>query len=993
MRKKHPSTKNFIKLVITAVLVVLFQSCGDGNREISVLSDIAVTVSDNNRQYFFTNKKNGFFYGNTNLVNEEINQGWYVKGKRIFSDYKVYIGSDSLLRNNAETTVLPHKLIRKFGNIEEELFFADSIDFTYIKISHFESNDVYFQLNGIEISSEIKKDENSAQIPIKSGILTVYSPTDINFINSEKDKAEFIFNTAEEIEIGLIFTKNPLKNADEYLNEVESLIQRKSKRINDILNRTKFFSESGTLNNALAWAKINLDALIMERHITGLISGLPQLDDYWGRDNFISIYGAALYPGNYSEAEEILKSFAEYQSEDFRNPNFGRIPNRISPYTTIYNSAEVTPLFVSAALEYYKFTNDKEFLAFIYPKIKTAANAIIERDLDENGFIYHEDDETWMDAIGMNGPYTPRGTRANEVQSYWFEQLEASKIFGMQLGDTLFAAECFEAQKKLESSFKQFFTDTSKGIIFDHIKDNGSIDSTIRSNAFISLNRSGLFHNAKIKLKILDSLLSATALEYGITSISQYDKQFHPYYEFRPYYLSEEAFHNGMIWYWQFGEVIRALNNFGKTEMSWHLTKELIRLSKDIGTIGAIPEMGEPYPRNKYRRIEGTPINTMATAEFVNSIYRHYLGVYPQLPANYLLLIPSLPDDFNVVTFDQIIGKNKLEITYDFEGSGYLVSINPVMLDSPLEIGLSLITESGANFQMQTVLYPKEPVKFELSKDAESIEELQFFRGEVKSEIEVELFKDPVENRELYDKLDFAEKINPDSSEIFLTNKYKLLTKEIVKRYPDSSAAIIFNETDEENDEMYSYPKNEYFESGILDLTGFILKEDSTDYYFELNFKNLVNPGWNPEYGFQLTFAAIAIQNGKLDSLNTEIGYNSNYLLQGNRAYSKLIAIGGGIEISDFLGRNTGYFIPEENDIENTLGSDHTNSVTFSIPKSILGIIDVKTKISILVGSQEDHGSASIGNFRDVNRKQSEWYGGGKWNPTSHNIYDFLLIN
>ncbi len=43
----------------------------------------------------------------------------------------------------------------------------------------------------------------------------------------------------------------------------------------------------------------------------------------------------------------------------------------------------------------------------------------------------------------------------------------------------------------------------------------------------------------------------------------------------------------------------------------------------------------------------------------------------------------------------------------------------------------------------------------------------------------------------------------------------------------------------------------------------------------------------------------------------------------------------------------------------------------------------------MLVGAQDDHGGAGIGEFREVNAEGGAWIGSGG-SPDSHNVYDWL---
>ncbi|MDW7682096.1 MAG: glucodextranase DOMON-like domain-containing protein, partial [bacterium] len=51
-------------------------------------------------------------------------------------------------------------------------------------------------------------------------------------------------------------------------------------------------------------------------------------------------------------------------------------------------------------------------------------------------------------------------------------------------------------------------------------------------------------------------------------------------------------------------------------------------------------------------------------------------------------------------------------------------------------------------------------------------------------------------------------------------------------------------------------------------------------------------------------------------------------------------------------------------------------------------------RLTIMVGGQDDHGGAGLGEFRNVGKTATEWHGGGGEEEVGNcNIYDFLRID
>lgn len=171
----------------------------------------------------------------------------------------------------------------------------------------------------------------------------------------------------------------------------------------------------------------------------------------------------------------------------------------------------------------------------------------------------------------------------------------------------------------------------------------------------------------------------------------------------------------------------------------------------------------------------------------------------------------------------------------------------------------------------------------------------------------------------------------------------------------------------------------------------FSVSIDDSNAHFLLEFRSLSNPGWHPEYGFQLTFAAIAIdKDGKAGSGQNSIGRNARYTLPSGLGYESILFVGGGIRLEDAEGNVLAEYQPVPGDEKNPLGNVAEKSISFSVPIELLGQPQSSWKYTVLIGAQDDHGGAGIGDFRTVDARASEWSGGGKKKSIESNIYDFI---
>ncbi len=217
-------------------------------------------------------------------------------------------------------------------------------------------------------------------------------------------------------------------------------------------------------------------------------------------------------------------------------------------------------------------------------------------------------------------------------------------------------------------------------------------------------------------------------------------------------------------------------------------------------------------------------------------------------------------------------------------------------------------------------------------------------------------------------------------------------------RQLNSNAKIIYNAIDEQGDDRgdggYAYPTDPHFAEGILDITRFQVTTDRSYVYFKMRFRNLVNPGWHPEYGFQLTYVAIAIdKDGLVNSGNLRVGANSKFLVDPRSAYETVVYVGGGYRVTDAAGKIIAEYFPGKEDVENPIGDVSRRTISFSIPIEYIGTPDERWRFSVLVGAQDDHGGGGLGEFREVAASAGEWVGGGKMDPNAPNVYDTILPN
>ncbi|MFH1862912.1 MAG: amylo-alpha-1,6-glucosidase [bacterium] len=750
------------------------------------------------------------------------------------------------------------------------------------------------------------------------------------------------------------------------------------------LNRSSFRCQNDEYNLALNWAKINLASLWFERE-TALWAGLPWFNDCWGRDTFISLPGACLVLGKFEAAKKLLRRFAHWQCRAVSSSDYGRIPNRVRAQDVSYNTADGTPWFVKAAYEYGLYSGDhhlwQEFLAD-GGAVRIANDGTLSYHTDKQGFLVHEDAATWMDAVGPDGAWTPRGNRAVEIQALWLTQLELS-IRMMQALPELYRSKSrlekwHDTAALLRQNVPAKFVRPDGLGLYDHLNADDAPDSMIRPNQLFALTvpLTPIF-SPDVEKAIIRTVSDHLVYPYGVASLAQTDPEFHPYHQHQ-LYPRDAAYHMGVVWTWLSGPYKSV------TKSGWIIAQQEMDQILRRGAPGTLPELFDAVPRKNelFPRASGTVSQTWSLAEFIRTWYQDYIGLKPyQEPrmSNYWLLQPSLPRDWG--DFSVLLHLQRNRITLKFHADQDSVHFSFTLEETPyLPISVNLFSVTGG---VTVSFLRKGEQVYSFPREGDLI----FYTSPDGKRTHYQLFQ-PVERAKNYLKPQIAaglKALQPPAHVL-------LMGREVTAR--NAKAKLVIDAEDPPDDDVgdggFTYPTDPHFQAGILDVTRLQVRADEQRYYFTLNFRKLVQPGWHPEYGFQLTFATIAIKTGaSAKKTRRQVGCNANWQLPADYAADRFIHVSGPLLVEDGSGKTLCEYIPT--DPQFAIGNVLQKSVSFAIPRSILPGDPSKWRLTVLVGAQDDHGGAGLGEFRAVAAQAGRWVGGGG-GVGKGNVYDWLVV-
>lgn len=630
-----------------------------GPREAEVaLMGVDVT-KEQNREYSFTDKKSGFWYGRTHQ-DEPVDwfAGWNIAKKRVLSDFTLYINGKQFKRSQSHVKVYPYAInwncagsivalslfdnepailisILEAGNhksLELSLKFPDEADKSMVKVFGYKSRHKANYKNG------------KWSIPASDlGFLLVYGQD-----NEAKDIMKRVTGSTKP----LIDRHNRLEDIVTKSNPIETNLPE--------------------VDKAMRWITLTMDQLVTEQQGKGIYAGLPWFNEYWGRDMFIAMPGSTLVMGQFDYSKEILKDFAKFQDTNPDSPTCGRIPNRANPDGILYNTADGTPRFVIEAEELLQYCGDQSFLKDIYPSVVLSTEQSLLHHTDSRGYLMHDDADTWMDVVRNGIPGSPRGNRANDIQYLWYRQLMAASHLATLMNDNKHAEVWQAAAGKVARNFEEDFCDKNNALIYDHLNVDGTPDLQIRPNQLFCFE---LIKDENFKQKITRRCWEELVYPWGVASLSQTDPQFHPQHENWHYYHKDDAYHNGTIWLWNNGIAMQRMIEYGQKEMAWQLFKNMCRQALDEGAVGSLSENADAHPREGKLWVDrsGTFLQAWSNSEHLRVWYQYFLGIRPNLMENAVVVEPRLPAELTDIETSMIVGKGR--VVYKYHNGKFDISL------------------------------------------------------------------------------------------------------------------------------------------------------------------------------------------------------------------------------------------------------------------------------------------------------------------------------
>lgn len=460
------------------------------------------------------------------------------------------------------------------------------------------------------------------------------------------------------------------------------------KRMEDFLNHNVYVdSSSESLTLALNWLNLTMDQLVTRQQGEGIYAGLPWFNEYWGRDQFIALPGAALVSGQFETAKHILLSFAEFQDTEESSRTFGRVPNILAPQNIDYHTTDGTPRFIIQLQDYVKYSGDTAIITQLYPAVQNSIEGSIRNWVDDKGYLTHKDNETWMDARDADlNSYSPRDTRANDIQALWYNQLRAGVYFAEVMNDQENAAKWDAIAEKLKGNFELDFRDQAHPYLADRLTAEGEAEFSLRPNQLFALD---MLEDSEYKSKVIRTAWEELAYPWGVASLDRQHPLFHPFH-LTELYHKDEAYHNGAVWTWLNGIAMQRMIEAGQPETAYKLFRNMNWQALNLGVVGGLSENLDAYPQEgeDWAKLTGAYLQAWSNAEQLRVWYQYFLGIRPDMIRRTLTLAPRIPEEIKELHYQVKVGNGSINAAYSAEAFGqtYQYSFNGIGLTVIIDI-------------------------------------------------------------------------------------------------------------------------------------------------------------------------------------------------------------------------------------------------------------------------------------------------------------------
>jgi glycogen debranching enzyme len=482
---------------------------------------------------------------------------------------------------------------------------------------------------------------------------------------------------------------------------VRSAVRRVTEAQHEFLAAaTTIETDNQQLNRALERGLLDIHALTTTVDgVEFVAAGVPWFDTLFGRDSLITgMQLAAFAPGLLGKTLRLLASYQADEADDRHDATPGKLPHELRwgelanigevPFGRYYGSVDSTPLFIVAAGEYARWTEDVDTIQEIWPQIRKAMDwCIDEIEGDPNGFLSYSrisagglENQGWKDShdavVWPDGSLVEPPIALVEVQGYVLAAFYSFMGLARLVGDQQ-TERVGKLTAEFEDRFDRSFSDTELGYIY-------CLDGAGRRVATPVSNGGHLMWSGAARLeqaRVLAARLMAPDMfsGWGVRTISTEVKGYNPL-----------GYHMGTVWPHDNSLIFAGFRGYGVDEQAFVLGNAIVEAALAFPAY-RIPELFSGD--NRELRSVPTPFPVASrpqawSAASLPFVMASFLGVRPGGDRQLVVSRPMLPRNVSWVRVRNLrVGRGTADLT--FRSQGNRVSVEVESLRNGLQVVLS----------------------------------------------------------------------------------------------------------------------------------------------------------------------------------------------------------------------------------------------------------------------------------------------------------------
>lgn len=633
------------------------ESVFQSQRSKMTLTELTVLVREGSRTFFQSDKRGGFLVGVVG-PSKPAHFEWSVNGKTVVSEMGISVNGNRLDAASLDSALVsPDRVVQIYK------------DGTRIELAPLEG--LEDDANGLALSVTRPTPAEIAFLPVgapeylplrgkrpfitwraKGGSYTLVAYAGPASTNSKTGLTVEGATSLKAILIALKHDPGPAFLEKTYRG-IDTSVARRAERLENLVNRGYLRLSDRLMTTAIAWAKLSLDALLIEREQTFAVSSLPWNGSFDGRANLQSLNGLALATGEYEIAARLLRTWAETQDRGSARKTYGRIARLLHASPPVYDGVDVGGLFVRGLYDYVVATNDTALAEELYPSVRRSIEGMIRYNVGDDNLVRHGAGETWMNPDRFRTGTPPFS--AVEVQTLWQFELEIGTFIAQLVGDSVAVKAWSQGAAQTSIRFAESFVDTGRRIVYDYLDGNGRGVDVLRPNGLLAIDG---IDGELIQQALIRRSVGSLFYSRGVGTLAKGETGFQSS-------VDGVLPTNGAIATWLAGPFVYAVTRSDRPDLGYAVSRTLAQTAMEREMIGTLPSF---FPAAADRLPESGGILQNASlqgmAEFVRSAYQDYLGIRVDVPSSVLRFEPKLPPAIESAEFTVYMGPSPIQGSY-----------------------------------------------------------------------------------------------------------------------------------------------------------------------------------------------------------------------------------------------------------------------------------------------------------------------------------------